>query len=151
MNSASITASAMRPPTPLALRDPADLDPAQRAQRRARLRDAHTAAGVDPRYLCLPEGMLLWFVHIVLDLEIHASCQGFTKHLYEYAIGSDEHSAVQAVHRRYAALAPEVNIVSACARRSSSEHPEELTFPELVCRDDVPARFPSVTSVGVSL
>ncbi len=73
---------------PLVLQDPASLAPEARAQRRASLGRSHRAVGVDPRYLQLPEGQHLWFVHVVLDLAVHAGCLGFTKHLYEYALGT---------------------------------------------------------------
>ena len=92
---------------PLILQDPSSLSPQARAQRRADLARAHRAVGVDPKYLSLPQGQRLWFVHVVLDLEVHAGCLGFTRHLHEYAAGATAEDAAHAVHAYFAAVAPE--------------------------------------------
>ena len=94
---------------PLVLQDPASLAPEARAQRRASLGRSHRAVGVDPRYLQLPEGQHLWFVHVVLDLAVHTGCLGFTKHLYEYALGADARDAERAVREYFAATAQNVD------------------------------------------
>lgn len=125
---------------PLILQDPSSLSPQARAQRRADLARAHRAVGVDPKYLSLPQGQRLWFVHVVLDLEVHAGCLGFTRHLHEYAAGATAEDAAHAVHAYFAAVAPDAHLIQAHARPSSAEHPEELTFPEQVRRTDMPPR-----------
>lgn len=125
---------------PLILQDPASLSPQARSQRRADLARAHRAVGVDPKYLSLPEGQRLWFVHVVLDLEVHAGCLGFTRHLHEYAAGASADDAAQAVRAYFAAVAPDAHVIQAQARPSSAQHPEELTFPEQVRRADMPPR-----------
>ncbi|WP_374365142.1 hypothetical protein [Piscinibacter sp.] len=125
---------------PLVLQDPASLSPEARALRRAELIRAHRAVGVDPQYLSLPDGQQLWFVHVVLDLEVHAGCLGFTRHLFEYAAGATPDEADQAVRSYFVAVAPDVHVIQAHAKPSSAEHPEELTFPEQVRRLDMPPR-----------
>ena len=125
---------------PLVLQDPASLAPDARAQRRASLGRSHRAVGVDPRYLQLPEGQHLWFVHVVLDLAVHAGCLGFTKHLYEYALGTDARDAERAVREYFAATAPDADVIHAEPRLSTAEHPEELAFPDQVRRLDMPAK-----------
>lgn len=137
MNSPSTLAEIGRE-LPLALRDPSTLSPEVRAARRDRLRSVHLATGVDPRCLTMPAGMSLWFVSLVLDLEVHAGCLGFTQHLYEYALGATEADALEAVRRYFAAVAPDAAILSHKASLSRSAHPEELTFPEEVRRLDIP-------------
>jgi hypothetical protein len=123
---------------PLALCDPSMLSPEARAARRNHLRSVHLETGVDPRCLTMPDGMSLWFVSLVLDLEVHAGCLGFTRHLYEYALGATEADAIEAVRQYFAAVAPEVAILSHKACLSRTVHPEELTFPEEVRRLDIP-------------
>lgn len=123
---------------PLALRDPSTLSPECRAARRDRLRSVHLETGVDPRCLTIPEGMSLWFVSLVLDLEVHAGCLGFTHHLYEYALGATEADALEAVRWYLAAVVPDAAILSHKASLSRTAHPEELTFPEEVRRLDIP-------------
>ncbi len=123
---------------PLILQDPASLTPLARAQRRADLARAHRAVGLDPKYLNLPDGHRLWFVHVVLDLEVHAGCLGFTRHLHEYAAGASPEEAAHAVRAYFGAVAPDAHVIQAHARPSSAEHPEELTFPEQVRRLDMP-------------
>ena len=126
-------------PIPLVLRDPATLSAEDRARRRARLRNVHLETGVDPRYLTMPEGTILWFVSVSLDVAIHAHAVGFTRLLYEFALGVDEAQAIEAVRAWLRAIAPEVNVVGGQARLSSSCHPEELWCPEEVRRLDLPA------------
>ena len=123
---------------PLALRDPSTLSPEARAARRNHLRSVHLETGVDPHCLTMPEGMSLWFVSLLLDLEVHAGCLGFTRHLYEYALGANEADAIEAVRQYFGAVAPEVAILSHKACLSRTVHPEELTFPEEVRRLDIP-------------
>ena len=136
----NLTIGAASANVPLALQDPASLTPDARAQRRASLGRSHRAVGVDPRYLQLPEGKRLWFVHVVLDLAVHAGCLGFTKHVYEYALGADAHEAEQAVRKYFAGIAPDSDVIHAEPRLSSAEHPEELAFPDQVRRLDMPAK-----------
>jgi hypothetical protein len=114
--------------------------PSAREARRARLRAIHVAMGVDDRYLVMPASQRLWFVDVTLDREVHAQALGFTRSLHHYALGIDEAQAIAAVHRYLAAVAPEVAVIKARAKPSVIEHPQELTFPEQVCRDDMPAR-----------
>lgn len=123
---------------PLALRDPSTLSPEARAARRHHLRSVHLETGVDPRCLTMPDGMSLWFVSLLLDLEVHAGCLGFTRHLYEYALGATEADAIEAVRQYFGAVAPQVAILSHKACLSRTVHPEELTFPEEVRRLDIP-------------
>jgi hypothetical protein len=123
---------------PLALRDPSTLSPEARAARRHHLRSVHLETGVDPRCLTVPEGLSLWFVSLVLDLEVHAGCLGFTRHLYEYALGATKADALEAVRQYFAAVAPDAAILSHEACLSRTAHPEELTFPEEVRRLDIP-------------
>ena len=122
----------------LALCDPPTLSPDARAARRNHLRSVHLETGVDPRCLTMAEGMSLWFVSLLLDLEVHAGCLGVTRHLYEYALGANEADAIEAVRQYFAAVAPEVAILSHKACLSRTVHPEELTFPEEVRRLDIP-------------
>lgn len=123
---------------PLALSDPSTLSPEARAARRNHLRTVHLESGVDPRCLTMPEGMSLWFVSLMLDLEVHAGCLGFTRHLYEYALGATEADAVEAVRQYFGAVAPQVAILGHKVCLSRTVHPEELTFPEEVRRLDIP-------------
>ena len=123
---------------PLALRDPSTLSPKARAARRNHLRSVHLETGVDPRCLTMPEGMSLWFVSLLLDLEVHAGCLGFTRHHYEYALGATEADAIEAIRQYFAAVAPQVAILSHKVCLSRTVHPEELTFPEEVRRLDIP-------------
>lgn len=134
----NLTISAPSANVPLVLQDPASLSPDARAERRASLGRAHRAVGVDPKYLHLPEGQRLWFVHVVLDLVVHAGCFGFTKNLYEYALGANTVEAEGAVRAYFATAVPEAVVVHATPRLSSAEHPEELVFPEQVRRLDMP-------------
>lgn len=124
--------------SPLALRDPSTLSSEARAARRHHLRSVHLETGVDPRCLTMPEGMSLWFVSLLLDLEVHAGCLGFTRHLHEYALGATEADALEAVRQYFGAVAPQVAILSHKACLSRTVHPEELTFPEEVRRLDIP-------------
>lgn len=73
---------------PLAPCDPSTLSPEARAARRHHLRSVRLQSGVDPRCLTMPEGMSLWFVSLMLDLEVHTGCLGVARHLYEYALGA---------------------------------------------------------------
>lgn len=123
---------------PLALCDPPTLSPEARAARRNRLRSVHLDSGVDPRCLTMPEGMSLWFVSLLLDLEVHAGCHGYTRHLHEYALGATEADALEAVRQYFSAVAPPVAILSHRVCLSRTIHPEELTFPEEVRRLDIP-------------
>lgn len=123
---------------PLAPCDPSTLSPEARAARRHRLRSVHLESGVDPRCLTMPEGMSLWFVSLMLDLQVHAGCLGVTRHLYEYALGANEAEAIEAVRQYLGAVAPQAGILSHKACLSRTEHPEELTFPEEVRRLDIP-------------
>jgi hypothetical protein len=123
---------------PLALRDPSTLSPDARAARRQHLRSVHLETGVDPRCLTMPEGVSLWFVSLLLDLEVHAGCLGYTRHLHEYALGATEADALEAVRQYFAAVAPQAAILSHKACLSRAAHPEELTFPEEVRRLDIP-------------
>lgn len=123
---------------PLALCDPSTLSLEARAARRHHLRSVHLETGVDPRCMTMPEGLLLWFVSLVLDLEVQAGCLGFTRHLHEYALGATEADALEAVRRYFAAVAPDAAILSHKACLSRTAHPEELTFPEEVRRLDIP-------------
>jgi hypothetical protein len=134
----TISAGAPCPAMPPALCEPTSLTADQRSQRRAKLRLAHTAVGVDARYLTLPHGMVLWFANVVFDLELHIDCQGLTRHVYEYALGSNEAEAIAAVRRYFFEAAPQVHVIDAQARRSSSDHPKKLTFTEQVRRLDMP-------------
>jgi hypothetical protein len=122
---------------PLAPTDPSELSPELRAARRTRLRQIHLQMSVDPRYLTLPPGASLWFVSLLLDLEVHAGCLGFTRHLYEYAIGETEAEAIEAVRKYRAKACPDAEMLSCSARHSSCEHPEELCCPDQVRRLDI--------------
>lgn len=124
----------------VALRDPTLLSRQDRAARRARLRKVHLETGVDPRYLELPAGQVMWAVDTTLDRQVHAVALGFTRYLMHYAIGVDQAAAIGAVRRYLAEVAPDVTILKTRAHRPGIEHPEELTFPEQVCRMDMPAR-----------
>ena len=137
MNSTPV-ACFSRATMPLVLMDPAKLSPSERQERRTTLRNAHLAVGVDPAYLAMPEGVHLWFVSVVLDLEVHAGCQGFTRSLYEYAMAKTPEDAIDTVRRYFAEAIPHSYVISASAKLSSCEHPEELTFPEQVRRADMP-------------
>lgn len=108
------------------------------SNRLARLRRIHLECGVDPRYLTLPEGSHLWFVSVTLDIEVHAGPLGFTRSLYEFALGSDEPEAMAAVSEYFKRSLPQANILHVQARKSLTTHPEELTFPEQVRRRDIP-------------
>lgn len=109
-----------------------------RSQRRARLRQIHLDCGVDPRFLSKPVGQELWFVSVTLDIEVHAGCLGFTRSLFEFALGATEAEAIDSVAAYFKASLPEANLVNAVAKRSQTLHPEELTFPEQVRRRDIP-------------
>ncbi len=100
MNPRSAIAETGRAP-PLALCDPSTLSPEARAARRNHLCSVHLKNGVDPRCLTMPEGMSLWFASLMLDLEVHASCLGSTRHLYEYALGATEADAIEAVRKAH--------------------------------------------------
>ena len=75
MNPQSVVAETGRE-MPLAPCDPSTLSPEVRAARRHHLRSVHLESGVDPRCLTMPEGMSLWFVSLMLDLEVHAGWRG---------------------------------------------------------------------------
>jgi hypothetical protein len=122
---------------PLALRDPSTLSPEARAARRNHLRSVHLETGVDPRCLTMPDGMSLWFVSLLLDLEVHADCLGFTRHLHEYALGATAADAFEAVRQYFGAVAPQAAILSHKACLTRIVHPEELTLPEEVRRLDI--------------
>ena len=131
------SASAECPPNPMLI-DLSTLDPATRAIRREKLRSIHFQCGVHAAYLILPPGHSLWFVAVGLDIEVHAGCLGFTRNLYEFALGTSMDDAIDAVKRHFAVVLPHANVVRATARLSSCNHPEELTFPEQVRRKDLP-------------
>jgi hypothetical protein len=125
---------AMHGPVPMALRDPLTLEPDARPARCMHMRRAHLANGVDPQCLRTPAGSFLWFVSFVLDRDIHAGCLGFTRHLYQYAIGATENEAMEAVRLHMSSAYPGVVMVTCSARRSCMKHPEELVFPQEVRR-----------------
>jgi len=125
-------------PTSLALQDPSKLDPTTRAKRRERLRGVHIQCGVDAAYLTLPPGHFLWFVSVGLDVEVHAGCLGFTRNLYEFALGTSVADAIDAVRQHFAIALPHAKVVGATASLSNCNHPEELTFPEQIRRKDIP-------------
>lgn len=135
------TEPATRPRATSPLLDSARSPAEVRAAKRAGLRELHLQCGVDPRYLEVPHGQSLWFVHTTIDRQVHAGCLGFTRHLMDYALGADAAQANSAVARYLAAVAPEVSVMRAEARRAAVDHPEELTFPEQVRRVDMPARM----------
>lgn len=107
------------------------------SNRLARLRRVHLECGVDPRCLTLPEGNFLWFVSVTLDIEVHAGPLGFTRSLYEFAMGADETEAIAAVTEYFKRRLPEARPLHVHARKSSTTRPEELTFPEQVRRLDI--------------
>ena len=125
-------------PSSVVLQDPSKLDPDTRAKRRERLRSIHIQCGVDETYLTLPPGHFLWFVSVGLDIEVHAGCLGFTRNLYEFALGTSVAEAIDAVKQHFAVVLPHANVVRATADLSNCNHPEELTFPEQVRRKDIP-------------
>lgn len=125
---------------PLSLCDTSGLDAQARLHQLDRLRALHQGAGVDPRYLNVPDDATLWFVHVGIDCIVHAGMQGCTRNLMEYALGANADAAI-AVASRYVAYAfPQARVLRAHARPSACTHPAELSFPECVRRGDLPPR-----------
>lgn len=120
------------------VRDPATLDPGSRTKRRERLRAIHLECGVDPAFLTLPPEHTLWFVSVHLDVQVHAGCLGFTRSLYEFALGRCQADAIETVTHHFAKILPHATVLGATAGLSNCIHPEELTFPEQVRRKDIP-------------
>lgn len=123
---------------PLVCKDPASMTPAQRAERCKSLRRAHETLGLDPKYLQLPQGQRIWFVHVQLDREVHAGCLGFTRDLYEFASGATPEEACQAVRAYVTAAAPGTTVIRTHPSLSSVEQPVELFYPEQLRRLDIP-------------